>query len=80
MGYRRSDRLRGGDCLGGRPLRQGSGEHAGLLPRRSQEGYTREQVIDDILDQYERHLQFLHLNRMEPGSINMPDSPEQPPG
>ncbi|WP_110654808.1 choline BCCT transporter BetT [Salinicola halimionae] len=43
-------------------------------------GYTREQVIDDILDQYERHLQFLHLNRMEPGSVNMPDSPEQPPG
>ncbi|MCE3027077.1 choline BCCT transporter BetT [Salinicola sp. DM10] len=42
-------------------------------------GYTREQVIDDMLDQYERHLQFLHLNREEPGSINMPDSPEQPP-
>ncbi|REC95275.1 choline BCCT transporter BetT [Kushneria indalinina] len=42
-------------------------------------GYTEQQVIDDILDQYERHLQFLHLNRMEPGSINMPDSPEQPP-
>ncbi|ART63432.1 choline BCCT transporter BetT [Kushneria marisflavi] len=42
-------------------------------------GYSEQQVIDDILDQYERHLQFLHLNRMEPGSINMPDSPEQPP-
>ncbi|MBZ9558379.1 MULTISPECIES: choline BCCT transporter BetT [Modicisalibacter] len=42
-------------------------------------GYTREQVIEDILDQYERHMQFLHLNRLEPGHINMPDSPEQPP-
>jgi len=26
-------------------------------------GYTKEQVINDILDQYERHLQFLHLVR-----------------
>ena len=24
-------------------------------------GYTREQTIGDILDQYERHLLFLHL-------------------
>ncbi|MHB0775173.1 choline BCCT transporter BetT [Halomonas sp. WWR20] len=42
-------------------------------------GYTREQVIGDILDQYERHMHFLHLNRVEPGHISMPDSPEQPP-
>ncbi|MCK2046172.1 choline transporter [Chromohalobacter moromii] len=42
-------------------------------------GYTRDQVIGDILDQYELHMQFLHLNRIEPGNINMPDSPEQPP-
>ncbi|SDL49139.1 choline/glycine/proline betaine transport protein [Modicisalibacter muralis] len=42
-------------------------------------GYTREQVIEDILDQYERHMHFLHINRLEPGHINMPDSPEQPP-
>ncbi len=42
-------------------------------------GYTREQVIEDILDQYERHMHFLHLNRLEPGHISMPDSPEQPP-
>ncbi|WP_110670731.1 choline BCCT transporter BetT [Salinicola halophilus] len=42
-------------------------------------GYTQAQVIDDILDQYERHLQFLHMNREDPSSINMPDSPEQPP-
>ncbi len=26
-------------------------------------GYSRQQVIDDMLDQYERHLQFLHLVR-----------------
>ena len=26
-------------------------------------GYTKEQIINDILDQYERHLQFLHLVR-----------------
>ncbi len=26
-------------------------------------GYTKEQVINDILDQYERHMQFLHLVR-----------------
>ncbi|WP_027348789.1 choline transporter [Halotalea alkalilenta] len=31
-------------------------------------GYTREQVINDILDQYERHLHFLHLNREAPGA------------
>nr|WP_298411006.1 choline BCCT transporter BetT [uncultured Halomonas sp.] len=41
-------------------------------------GYTREQVIEDILDQYESHLHFLHLNRLEPGHTNIPDSPEQP--
>ena len=23
-------------------------------------GYTKEQIINDILDQYERHMQFLH--------------------
>ncbi|OKS36659.1 choline BCCT transporter BetT, partial [Pseudomonas aeruginosa] len=26
-------------------------------------GYTKEQIINDMLDQYERHLQFLHLVR-----------------
>ncbi|BES70188.1 choline BCCT transporter BetT [Marinobacter nanhaiticus D15-8W] len=30
-------------------------------------GYTREQVIADILDQYERHLYFLHSQRELPG-------------
>lgn len=42
-------------------------------------GYSKEQVIEDILDQYERHLHFLHMNREAPGSVTMPDSPEQPP-
>jgi len=26
-------------------------------------GYSKEQIINDILDQYERHLQFLHMVR-----------------
>ena len=25
-------------------------------------GYTRAQLIDDVLDQYERHLEFLRLS------------------
>ncbi len=31
-------------------------------------GYTREQVITDVLDHYETHLEFLHLNRETPGN------------
>ncbi|MBV4366615.1 choline transporter [Erwinia sp. BNK-24-b] len=30
--------------------------------------YTKEQIINDILDQYERHLTFLHIHREAPGS------------
>lgn len=30
--------------------------------------FTREQIINDILDQYERHLTFLHIHREAPGS------------
>jgi choline/glycine/proline betaine transport protein len=30
-------------------------------------GYTKEQVITDVLDHYETHLDFLHLNREERG-------------
>ncbi|WP_075182511.1 choline transporter [Pantoea sp. 1.19] len=30
--------------------------------------YTKEQVIIDILDQYERHLNFIHLHREAPGN------------
>ena len=36
--------------------------------------YSKEQVIIDILDHYERHLNFIHLNREAPGnSIALPD-------
>ncbi|PKH23787.1 high-affinity choline transporter BetT [Enterobacterales bacterium CwR94] len=35
--------------------------------------YSKEQVIIDILDQYERHLNFIHLHREAPGnSITFP--------
>ena len=35
--------------------------------------YSKEQVIIDILDQYERHLNFIHLHREAPGNhINFP--------
>jgi choline/glycine/proline betaine transport protein len=30
--------------------------------------YNKEQVIIDILDQYERHLNFIHLHREAPGA------------
>lgn len=37
--------------------------------------YSKEQVITDILDQYERHLNFIHLNREAPGNnITFPDA------
>jgi choline/glycine/proline betaine transport protein len=36
--------------------------------------YSKDQVIDDILDQYESHLHFLHLNREAPGDGRLPDS------
>ncbi|MBK0000864.1 MULTISPECIES: choline transporter [unclassified Erwinia] len=36
--------------------------------------YSKEQVIIDILDQYERHLNFIHLNREAPGNnLTFPD-------
>ena len=31
-------------------------------------GYNKEQVINDILDKYERHRTFLHINRETPCS------------
>ncbi len=31
-------------------------------------GYDKEQVINDILDKYERHRAFLHINRETPGN------------
>ncbi|CAN02008.1 choline BCCT transporter BetT [Clavibacter michiganensis] len=41
--------------------------------------YTREQVIADVLDHYETHLEFLHLNRDDPGNtvVVAPDQPER---
>ncbi|WJV64024.1 choline transporter [Pectobacteriaceae bacterium CE70] len=30
--------------------------------------YSKEQIINDILDQYERHMQFLHIHREAPGN------------
>lgn len=37
-------------------------------------GYTQEQVIQDVLDQFERHLHFLHIQRESQGSPTiMPD-------
>ena len=35
-------------------------------------GYSKEQVITDVLDHYETHLDFLHLNRTEPGNTALP--------
>ena len=35
-------------------------------------GYSKEQVIADVLDHYETHLDFLHLNRTEPGNTALP--------
>lgn len=36
--------------------------------------YSKEQVITDILDQYERHLNFIHLHREAPGnSVTFPE-------
>ncbi|MCC3268455.1 choline BCCT transporter BetT [Arthrobacter gengyunqii] len=34
-------------------------------------GYTKEQVITDVLDHYETHLEFLHLNREVPGNTSI---------
>jgi choline/glycine/proline betaine transport protein len=40
-------------------------------------GYTKDQIIGDILDQYERHLEFLRLNREAASSGAVPgESPD----
>jgi len=37
-------------------------------------GYSKEQVIADILDNYERHMNFLHIHREAPGNtLTFPD-------
>lgn len=39
-------------------------------------GYTQDQLIADIIDQYEQHLHFLHSQRVTPGGdAIMPDDP-----
>ncbi|ADG79390.1 choline BCCT transporter BetT [Tsukamurella paurometabola] len=48
-------------------------------------GYTREQIIGDILDQYERHLGYLHLRRSavdhySESSDSTPESSTEPEG
>lgn len=40
-------------------------------------GYSKEQVINDILDKYERHLMFLHINRISPGKRPLFPDPDQ---
>lgn len=37
-------------------------------------GYTQEQLINDVLDMYERHLQFLHMQRNLPGGSDLSDN------
>lgn len=37
-------------------------------------GYTCEQLIDNVLDLYERHLEFLHIQRELPGSSDLSDN------
>lgn len=36
-------------------------------------GYTKDQVIQDVLDQFERHLHFLHMQRDQGSVAIMPD-------
>ncbi|HIW96263.1 MAG TPA: choline BCCT transporter BetT [Candidatus Corynebacterium gallistercoris] len=37
-------------------------------------GYTTEQLIDNVLDLYERHLEFLHMQRDLPGTSDLSDN------
>lgn len=34
--------------------------------------YTQAQIVEDILDQYERHLVYLQRCRDAPGDVSMP--------
>lgn len=36
-------------------------------------GYTTEQIIDNVLDLYERHMEFLHMQRDLPGTSDLSD-------
>ncbi|WP_024874471.1 choline BCCT transporter BetT [Saccharomonospora piscinae] len=42
-------------------------------------GYTRDQLIGDVLDQYERHLEFLRLHRETEAGEVLPDHAAHPP-
>jgi choline/glycine/proline betaine transport protein len=42
-------------------------------------GYTKEQVINDVLDKYERHMMFLHIDRVSPGNRPIFPDPQQQP-
>ncbi len=60
------------------PARQVALLPAGNLPDGRHRGndlmdYSKEQVIGDILDQYEKHLNFLHIHREAPGTLTFPD-------
>ncbi|AWN17362.1 hypothetical protein [Salinisphaera sp. LB1] len=37
---------------------------------------SKDRVIDDIFDQDESHLHFLHLTREVPGDSALPDAPD----
>lgn len=39
-------------------------------------GFNKEQVINDILDKYERHMTYLHINRISPGTSHRFPDPE----
>ncbi|MBV7296045.1 choline BCCT transporter BetT [Corynebacterium sp. TAE3-ERU12] len=39
-------------------------------------GYTKDQLIEDVLDLYERHLEFLHMQAPLPGSSDLSDDAE----
>lgn len=39
-------------------------------------GFNKEQVINDILDKYERHMTYLHINRISPGTRHRFPDPE----
>lgn len=39
-------------------------------------GYTQEQLISDVLDLYERHLEFLHMQADLPGTSDLSDNAE----
>ncbi len=39
-------------------------------------GYTKQQMIENVLDLYERHMEFLHLQRDLPGNSDLSDNAE----